>query len=120
MQNIATGVSIKTLIASAGLAGGITIAGVYIPKRIAEKGLYIAGAIIGSTSVFTSLAFTEIIILKLGFDPEMYTMPIAFIIGGSSLFIINIISNWARKHEDNTVFEVIKDINKENKDAIKK
>lgn len=117
MQNVATGISIKALIAASGLAGGITIAGVYIPKKIAEKGILVGGAIIGGTSVFSSLAFTEIIILKLGFDPNVYTMPVAFIIGAVSLFVINSIGNWARKHENDTVFEVIKDINKEDKNA---
>lgn len=120
MQHIATGtIGLKALIAASGLAGGITICGVYIPKRIAEKGLWIGGAIIGATSVFTSLAFTEIIIQKLGFDPATYTMPVAFIIGAGSLFIFNSIGNWARKHEEDTVFEVIKDIKdiKEKEDA---
>jgi len=117
MQHVATGISIKVLIAASGLAGGITIAGVYIPKKIAEKGILLGGAIIGGSSVFSSIAFTEIILEKCGFDPSIYAMPVAFIIGGGSLFVINTIGNWARKHENDTVFEVIKDINKENKDA---
>lgn len=120
MQHVATGISIKTMIAASGLAGGITIAGVYIPKKIAEKGIWLGGVIVGASSVFSSLAFTEIILSKLNFDPNIYTIPVAFIIGGISLFVINSIGNWARKHEEDTVFEVIKDINKEKKDAIKK
>lgn len=115
----ASGLTLKALIAASGLAGGVTICGVYIPKRIAERGILIGGAIIGGTSVFSSLAFTEVIIAKCGFDPAIYLLPVAFIIGASSLFAFNAIGNWARKHEDDTVFEVIKDINKEQKDNAK-
>ena len=116
MNHIATGVSIKAVIAASGLAGGITIAGVYIPKKIVEKGILIGGAIVGGTSVFSSLAFTELILEKFGFDVT-YTMPVAFVIGAGSLFAFNAIGNWARKHEDDTVFEIIKDIKKEEDNA---
>lgn len=110
MNHIATGISIKALIAANGLAGGLTVYGFYIPKRIAEKGLMLAGAIVTASSIFCSLAFTEVILTKFGLDPETYVMPVAFIIGGSSLFVLNAITNWARQHEEDTVFDVIKQI----------
>jgi hypothetical protein len=112
MQHLATGISLKAVIATSGLAGGITVAGFYIPKRIAEKGIYFGGVIIGGSSIFTSMAFTEIIITKLGFDPTIYAMPVSFIIGGISLFVLNAIGNWARKHENDDIIEVVKEIDK--------
>jgi uncharacterized membrane protein len=109
------GLSAKTIIGLSGLAGGVTIAGFYIPKKIAEKGLIVIGAIVSAVSIFTSIAFTEVIISKFGLNPEEYTTMIAFVIGISSLFIINVISNYAAKHDNSTIDEVIDDI----KDEIK-
>ena len=102
--------SIKGLISISSLAGGVTVFGVYIPKRIAEKGLVLAGAIMGATSIFTALAFTEIILNTLGLNVDTYLIPVSFIIGATSLFTLNSIGNFARNNEDKDLGEIIDEI----------
>ena len=103
------GLSSKLLIACSGLAGGISIGTFYVPKKIAERGIIIISAIVMSVPIFMSLAFTEIIMQYLGVG-ENNSVPVAFIVGACSLFLVNILSNYAKKFDDATITEVLDDI----------
>lgn len=103
----------KATIAAASFAGGISVGSFYIPARIVQKGIFLAGAIVSAVSISTGLIFTNIVIETLGLDPKDYDLVVAFLIGGSSLSIINMIANWLRKHEENTITEVVDEVREE-------
>lgn len=104
------GVKMSTLLS--GLSGGITIGTFYIPKKIVEKGVFIAGATVAFTSIMMTGIFTQVIIDFLELD-QKYELGIAFLIGGLALSIINWATNWLRTTDDMIITEVIEDVTEE-------
>lgn len=104
------GIKMATLLS--GLSGGITIGSFYIPKKIVEKGVFVAGALVAFASIIMSGIFTQMIIEILSLDPK-YEMGIAFCIGGLALSCINWVSNWLRSTDDMNISDIIDEVTEE-------
>lgn len=101
------GIKMSTIIG--GLGGGITIGSFYIPKKIVEKGIFIAGVMVAFSSLLVSGIFTQVLIDMYAIDTK-YETAIAFTIGGFSLTILNWITNWLRKTDDMDITDAIDEI----------
>jgi hypothetical protein len=90
------------------------------PKKIREKGMLSAGAIIGALSFGSPFVFGGIVARLIGIDlsnPDN-SMALGFAIGAVSYGLISFVENWLSKREDKDIGEVLKDVKSNIKDSL--
>lgn len=110
----------KIILGVAGLFGGIAISIFWQPKKIKEKGMLAAGAIIGALSFGFAFALGGITARAIGIDlnnPDN-AMAVGVAIGAIAVGVVSFVANWLAKREGKDIGEVIKDAKTDIKDAL--
>lgn len=120
-EPVTSGFAITKLITGiAGLFGGIAIAIFWQPKKIKQKGMLGAGAIIGALSFGFSFAFGGIVAHFAGIDlanPDN-AMAVGVVIGAIAVGVVSFVANWLEKREDKDIAEVMKEVKSDIKETL--
>lgn len=110
----------KIILGVAGLFGGIAISIFWQPKKIKEKGMLAAGAIIGALSFGFAFALGGITARAIGIDLQNpdNAMAVGVAIGAIAVGVVSFVANWLAKREGKDIGEVIKDAKTDIKDAL--
>jgi len=102
----------KALSALAGLIGGLSISVFWQPEKIKQHGRLAAGALIGGISVGGAFTLGGLVARYLGLDlADMDTaLGIGFVIGVTSVGIINFIANFLERRESRDILEVVGEV----------
>ena len=117
-EQIATSFLLTKLITGlSGLFGGICIGVFWQPKKIRQKGLVVAGAIIGAISFGIAFVFGGVVASVAGVDladPDN-AMAIGVGIGALAVGVISYLATWLEKREGKDIGEVIREVKAEAK-----
>jgi len=104
------GVKIASVIS--GILGSLSISMFWVPKRLKERGGFIAGAIISGISSISALLLTGFVIKLLGYNEGDMdaTLSIGYVIGLISVALVGMIANFFREHEEDSIDTVIDEI----------
>lgn len=102
----------KALSAFAGLIGGLSISVFWQPEKIKQHGRLAAGALIGGISVGGAFTLGGLVARYLGLDlADMDTaLGIGFVIGVTSVGLINFIANFLERRESRDILEVVGEV----------
>jgi branched-subunit amino acid ABC-type transport system permease component len=96
--------------------GGLAISVFYVPKKLMNLTVVQRTFVIGGVCGSMGAVFTGLVVIwaskQLGFDPTdwNYVLPIALVVGASSLTIVITAANFFRKSEGKDIVEVVKDL----------
>ena len=95
-----------------GLFGGLSLAMFWTPEKLQEKGKVASVFIAGGISAMAGFAFTGLVAEKLDINPEKLDVLIglAWVLGLSSIAVINWVSNYMIKREHMDIGEVADEI----------
>ena len=95
-----------------GLFGGLSLAMFWTPEKLQEKGKVASVFIAGGISAMAGFAFTGLAAEKLGIGSDKLDVLIglAWVLGLSSIAVINWVSNNMSKREHKDISEVAEDI----------
>jgi len=120
-EQLATSFLLTKLITGlSGLFGGICIGVFWQPKKIRQKGLVVAGAIIGAISFGIAFVFGGVAASVAGVDladPDN-AMAIGVGIGALAVGVISYLATWLEKREGKDIGEVIREVKAEAKELL--
>ena len=95
-----------------GLFGGLSLAMFWTPEKLQEKGKVASVFIAGGISAMAGFAFTGLAAEKLGIGSDKLDVLIglAWVLGLSSIAVINWVSNYMSKREHMDIGEVAEEI----------
>ncbi|HDV8501342.1 TPA: hypothetical protein QIT10_002604 [Enterobacter bugandensis] len=103
-----------SLLALAGLFGGVSISFFWQPQRLHQHSKFIAGIIFGGISMGAAVALGGLIArwLKIDLTQPDITMGLGYILGAMSNGLIVWLANFFRRHEQQDIFDVASVIKK--------
>jgi len=96
-----------------GLFGGLSLAMFWTPEKLKEKGKIASIFIAGGISAMSGFAFTGLVAMQLGIDPQKIDLIIglSWALGLSSIAIVNWMANFMAKREHFGIDQVAQDLN---------
>ena len=98
----------SSLLALAGLFGGVSISFFWQPQRLHQHSKFIAGIIFGGISMGAAVALGGLAArwLKIDLSQSDITMGLGYILGAMSNGLIVWLANFFRRHEQQDIFDV--------------
>ena len=98
--------------AISGFLGLTSFSFFWLPPSIKELGMFARGFVFCLLGFVVPYVFTRFILRRFGIaDPTNEDIMVgSFLIGGLSMYVFHLISNWMRRNEQKTIMQVAKDL----------
>jgi|688.fasta_scaffold927736_2 hypothetical protein len=102
----------KLIYAVTACFGAFGLAAFWTPNHLQTHSKLAQGCIIGGIAVGSSIALGGFLLLKLGLNPEQTdnVTAVGFLVGVSSVAILNFLGNFFDKREEKDIIEIVKEV----------